>query len=247
MIRLGSLFSGIGGLELGIERAASSAGLEAVTVWQVERDQFARRILKKHWPNATRFDDVFEFPPTDAAGLEVDLICGGFPCQPVSIAGKQKGANDERWLWDEMRRICEVLRPRFILAENVPGLLSAGTFRGQLFGNILRDLAALGYYVEWDCIPASAVGAAHRRDRVFILADTDDPGRQEQRRTESAQAQHSATERRRQWSPEPDVCRVVNGVSDRVDRVKRLRCLGNAVVPQVAELVGGWIFDRLKT
>jgi site-specific DNA-cytosine methylase len=169
------------------------------TVWQVERDAYATRVLAKHWSDVRRWGDVRAFmayakrPRTPQpqgskqnkrrwaidsrerwrANYRVDLICGGFPCQPVSCAGWRQGEHDERWLWSQMRRVCAILRPRWVLAENVPGLLSARDVRGRrgaLFGTILRDLAALGYCVRWDCIPAAAVGAPHIRDRVFVVA-----------------------------------------------------------------------------
>ena len=159
-ITVGSLFSGIGGLELGLERAGMTV------CWQVEKDDYAVRVLEKHWPEVPKHRDIFE---CGAHNLEpVDLICGGFPCQPVSVAGKRKGNKDERWLWDEFYRIICELRPKWVVAENVPGLLSIRD--GKLFAGILRDLAAGGYDAEWQVLPASAFGAWHRRDRVFIVA-----------------------------------------------------------------------------
>ena len=135
--------------------------------WQVEIEPYARRVLAKHWPDVPRWDDVRTFPPDPVEDWAVDLVCGGFPCQPVSLAGQQKGEEDERWLWDDMRRVCDTLKPRWVLAENVPGLLSASDGlgrRGALFGGVVRDLASLGYVVEWHCIPAGGpggVGAPH--------------------------------------------------------------------------------------
>ena len=116
------------------------------------------------------------FPP-EPEDWAVDLICGGWPCQPVSAAGLQKGDSDERWLWPEFLRICEVLRPRWILGENVGAILSAPDAmgrRGGLFGGVLRDLASLGYRVEYHCIPAASIGAPHRRDRVWIIGHLPD-------------------------------------------------------------------------
>ncbi|WP_417926375.1 DNA cytosine methyltransferase [Deinococcus actinosclerus] len=138
--------------------------------WQVEINEYAGRVLKKHWPDVPLYRDVRE---VGGHNLEpVDLVCGGFPCQPHSLAGARKAENDERDLWDEFARVIRELRPRWVLAENVPGLLSsrlAGR-RGGFFGKVLADLAALGYDAEWDCVPASALGAHHERDRVFLVA-----------------------------------------------------------------------------
>ena len=158
-MRVGSLFAGIGGLDLGLERAGMSVR------WQVEIDDYCNRVLEKHWPDVKRYRDI-----TTLSGVmlePVDLICGGFPCQPVSVAGKRKGDQDERWLWDDFIRIVREVGPRWVVAENVPGLLSADD--GRLFGGILRDLAESGFDAEWDCIPAAAVGAPHLRYRVFIV------------------------------------------------------------------------------
>ena len=153
---VGSLFSGIGGFDIGLERVGMTMR------WQVENDPYCNRVLRKHWPNVVRYGDI-KF--IDWHTVErVDLVCGGFPCQPVSVAGKRKGRADERWLWPEFARCVGVLRPRYVLIENVSGLLVRG------FADVLRDLAACGYSCEWDCVPASAVGAPHQRDRVWIVA-----------------------------------------------------------------------------
>lgn len=152
----GSLFSGIGGMDLGLERA----GMECR--WQVEIDPFCRKVLTKHWPNVPKYGDIREL--TGAELEPVDCIAGGFPCQPVSLAGKRLAQSDERWLWPEFARLIRILRPYTALLENVPGLLSAG------MGRVLGDLAEIGYDAEWDCIPASAVGAPHLRYRIFIVA-----------------------------------------------------------------------------
>ena len=146
-MKVGSVFSGIGGFELGLQMASPDFEI----AWQVEQDQFCQKVLAKHWPDARRWDDVKTFPPEPVEDWAVDLICGGWPCQPVSNAGRQEGEDDERWLWPEFRRICEVLRPRWVLGENVTGLLSATDAmgrRGGLFGGVLRDLASLSAIVS---------------------------------------------------------------------------------------------------
>lgn len=155
MLTIGSLFSGIGGLELGLERA----GLGPV-LWQCEIDPYCRRVLARHWPDTRRYEDVRRI--TDSA--RVDLVCGGFPCQPVSVAGARLAQDDPRWLWPEFARILGTVEPSIVVAENVLGLRTAG------LRDVLADLADLGFDVEWSCLAAGDVGAPHRRRRVFIVA-----------------------------------------------------------------------------
>jgi site-specific DNA-cytosine methylase len=158
MLTFGSLFAGIGGFDLGLERAGMACA------WQVEREPYAVRVLEKHWPNVRRHDDVCTFPPAEG-NWAVDLICGGFPCQDISVAGKGLGLAGKRsGLWVEMHRIISELRPRYVIVENVAALLSRG------METVLGDLSQIGYDAEWHVIPASAVGAPHRRDRVWIVA-----------------------------------------------------------------------------
>ena len=156
----GSLFSGIGGIDLGLERAGMTCK------WQVEIDPWCRKVLAKHWPNVRRYEDV------SAVGgdtLEpVDVIAGGFPCQDVSVAGQRAGIQDgnRSGLWSEFHRIIRELRPRYVFVENVPGLLTNG------MGRVLGDLADIGYDAEWEVLSAADVGAPHLRKRVFIVAHT---------------------------------------------------------------------------
>jgi DNA (cytosine-5)-methyltransferase 1 len=155
-LTFGSLFAGIGGIDLGLERAGM------VCKWQVERDSYCIGELTKHWPDILKYGDIKNVGKHNLEA--VDCIAGGFPCQPVSLAGKRKAQADPRWLWSEFARVVDDLRPRYVLVENVPGLLLRG-------GNeVIADLATLGYDAEWDCIPASAFGAPHLRYRVFIVA-----------------------------------------------------------------------------
>ena len=162
-MKFGSLFSGIGGLDLGLEMA----GMECS--WMVEIDKFGSQILKHHWPEAEIYGDIYTINGKELES--VDLICGGFPCQPVSLAGKRSGTSDERWLWGEFARIIRQVKPRWVVAENVTGLLSANS--GRAFAEVLRDLAESGYDAVWNVFPAGGqggVGAPHRRERIFIIA-----------------------------------------------------------------------------
>jgi DNA (cytosine-5)-methyltransferase 1 len=159
-LTIGSLFSGVGGLELGLEWA----GLGPV-LWQAESDPFCRSVLARHWPDATRYSDVRSI---DASTPRVDVLCGGFPCQDISDAGKRAGIDGERsGLWSEFARVIGLLRPRFVVVENVSALLGRG------MGRVLGDLSELGYDAEWSTLRASDVGASHRRERVFVVAYPD--------------------------------------------------------------------------
>lgn len=170
-----SLFTGIGGLDL----AAEWAGFK--TVGQCEFADYPTQVLEKHWPDVPRWKDVREFTGESfrqRTGLEtVTVISGGFPCQPHSLAGKRKASSDERDLWPEYRRIISELRPEWVVAENVRGLLSSED--GRFFRGILRDFADLGFDVGWCTYPAAWVGAIHRRERVFTIAHTLRRGLQE--------------------------------------------------------------------
>lgn len=292
-LTVGSLFSGIGGLDLGLERA----GMQVL--WQCEIDPYCRRVLEKHWPEVTRYDDIREITG-DEVGY-TDVLAGGFPCQDVSTAGKRAGIKEgtRSGLWAEYARLIGEIKPRWVIIENVPGLLSVDSGRGM--GTVLYDLAVRGYDAEWDCISAASVGALHRRDRIFIVAHangsghlhgqagklpaeagehalgepiascedvadadgilfyrsgTPRNGRYEPANSGEAapHADAAGLEGQRPeyrlfpeggpcpriasggwWAAEPDVGRVAHGIPGRVDR---LRALGNAVVPQVAEYIG---------
>jgi len=156
------LFSGIGGFSLGLER---SGGFKTVAFCEIE--PYPCKVLKHHWPEVPIYGDIRELTADRLAadGITVDAICGGFPCQDISHAGKGAGIEGERsGLWFEYARLIGELRPRYVFVENVSALLNRGIDR------VLGDLAALGYDAEWHCIPASAVGAPHRRDRIWIVA-----------------------------------------------------------------------------
>jgi site-specific DNA-cytosine methylase len=169
-----SLCSGIGGLELGIEHAT-----DAEVVCQAESDPYARSVLARHWPDAVQVDNVAKI---GSEWKGVDIVCAGLPCQPHSLAGLRGGSDDERDLWPEGNRILQVVQPKVFILENVPGLLTSRTdnsderTKGLFFLRILRDCQAAGYLVRWDHCPASAVGALHRRDRIFLVATRSNEG-----------------------------------------------------------------------
>ena len=155
-MRFVSLFAGIGGLDLGLERSGMRC------VGQVEIDPYCRAVLAKHWPHVPRLNDVREFQGHEFG--EFDLLCGGVPCQPASCAGKRKGADDERWLWGEWIRIVRAARPAWFVAENVRGFLSLSAA-----GGVVRDLEGAGYEVRTVLLGAHHVGAPHKRDRIWIV------------------------------------------------------------------------------
>src|SRR5579859_1418536 len=160
-MRHGSLFSGIGGFDL----AATWMGWE--NVFQCEKEDFCQRVLRFYWPNTKLYGNVREFDATVYRGV-IDVLSGGFPCQPFSVAGKRKGTSDDRYLWPEMCRIINEVRPRWVVGENVLGLLNWR--RGMVFEQVQTDLEAAGYEVWAYILPAAGVGAPHRRERVWIVA-----------------------------------------------------------------------------
>lgn len=155
-MQVGSLFSGIGGFDLGLERAGMSIG------WQVENNEYCNRVLEKHWPHVTRYGDIKAIKWEEVE--TVDLVCGGFPCQPFSCAGKRRGQDDDRYLWPEVVRCLDALRPAWFLGENVPGIINLA------LDQVCADLESLDYTVWPVCVPACAVDAPHQRQRVWIMA-----------------------------------------------------------------------------
>ena len=234
-LTFGSLFAGIGGFDLGFERAGM------VCKWQIEIDPFCWELLWEKWPTVPKWDDVRTFPPDFSCWWNVDVICGGFPCQDISNAGKRTGIEGERsGLWKEFSRIIRVLRPPFVVVENVSALLNRGMER------VLGDLAACGYDAEWDCLPAAAFGAPHLRDRVFIIAHSQCrrlEGRVFGRGESGAiippanRGTSFGTYLGKAWSNEPSVSVLDDGLSGKLAEASS-RLTGNAVCPQVAEYIG---------
>jgi len=235
MLTHGSLFAGIGGFDLGFERA----GIQSV--WQVEIDEYCRSVLAKHWPSVQRFSDIRTVGKTNLAS--VDVISGGFPCQDVSRAGLGAGLEGERsGLWREMYRVICELRPRVIVVENVAALLD-----GEI-GDVLRDLAAAGYDAEWRVLRASDFGAPHTRERVWIVAYPNKKYGQAWLGTEQDWTQQILTGCHREclpiWLQTADrFIGMDDGVSAEIYR-QRVGSLGNAIVPQIAEWIGRRIVEQ---
>lgn len=208
------LFSGVGGFAL----AARWMGWQ--TIGFAETDEFCSQVLAKHWPDVTNYGDVRNVP-----GIECDILTGGFPCQSVSVAGQRRGKADDRWLWPEMRDVIDRCRPACVVAENTPGLVTMG------LDEVLADLEGIGYTTRPIIIPACAVDAPHRRDRVWIVSNS--KGEFVGRPVRSWKGRSRSTNSIR-WPAEPGICPLDDGLSERMARRERLRALGNAIVLQVA-------------
>ena len=230
-LTFGSLFAGIGGFDLGFERAGMNCK------WQVEINPFATKVLEKHWPQVKRHRDIRDFKPT--ASDAVDVLCGGFPCQDISVAGTGKGLEGERsGLWTEYFRIICVLRPRYVVVENVSALLRRGVDR------VLGDLASIGFDAEWQSFFASDFGLPHRRERICIVAYPDAIVRGERERlgliTDRPSQIFGASGEQREKVRVQTADHFV-GVDDGLSRElygPRAECLGNAVVPPAFEWIG---------
>lgn len=267
---MGSLFAGIGGFDLGFERAGFK------TLWQVEKNAYCRQVLRRHFPDASRRVTDVRF-----AGVRnlapVDVICGGFPCQDISVAGKGEGITGKRsGLWSHMYRVISELRPRFVLVENSSALLVRG------MGKVIGDLAEIGYDAEWQIIPACSVGADHIRERIWILSYSHSARLEsiyEQWRIKCEKevgqdAAYSDSSRLSRWlqarknsedapelgawsrsaidtaTPFPELNRAGAAVLGRGEngipnRIHRMHAIGNAVVPQIPELIARQIAEVL--
>ena len=276
------LFSGIGGFSLGLEKVGFK------TIAFCEREEYCRMLLQKHWKGVKIYNDIKKLEGQDIKE-PVDILTGGFPCQPYSVAGKQKGTNDDRYLWPEMFRVIKEVKPTFIIAENVRGLINIQD--GMVFETVCSDLESEGFEIQTFIIPAAGVGAPHKRERVWIVGYSKHNGsltskikrgdnkindRSEERenstikpkrtsgRTDNAALENSRRTLRQgaeftgenenkigkettnkykrssrttwgSWESEPDVGRVANGIPG---RAHRLRALGNAIIPKIAEEIG---------
>jgi len=249
----GSLFSGIGGFDL------AASWMNWTNVFQCEKDEWCRKILAKNFPQSKQFADIKDFNGKEYTGT-IDVISGGFPCQPFSVAGQRKGKDDDRYLWEEMLRVVGEIKSTYVVGENVTGII------GMALDTVLSDLEAQGYTTETFIIPACGKNAWHRRDRVWIIAyannfsNSRNTGKYEGKSFEkrlqkwneveqpfitsdvriSTNTNYTGCEEQREqfttkcsswWETEPGMGRVVDGLPGRVDRLKGL---GNAIVPQVA-------------
>jgi DNA (cytosine-5)-methyltransferase 1 len=229
------LFSGIGGFSLGLERA----GMKTAAFCEI--DPFCRQVLLRHWPHTPIYKDIRQLTARRLDNDQVptiDILCGGYPCQPFSIAGKQRGANDPRHLWPEMYRLIREIRPRWVICENVAGHVELG------LDAVLSDLDDAAYTATPFIIPACAVGAPHRRDRVWIVAHAAGlrlPGAMGPQGRQPAQELSAEAFR---WElPAPFTVGSDDGIPFRMERTQ---ALGNAVVPQIPEIIGRAIvaFER---
>lgn len=255
MLKVLDLFSGIGGFSLGLER---TGGFETVAFCEIE--EYPRRVLAKHWPDVPIYEDVRNVTGERLAtdGIAVDVITGGFPCQDISTAGKQAGIGEgtRSGLWSEIARLCGELRPKYVIVENVAALLSGPSERrGAWFGRVLGDLAEVGYDAEWHCIPATYVGLQHIRDRVWIMAYPQCKRLEGKRKDISPKINMVGPKLHTSEAPPAQICSVVRSpsrakakcVADGFsDWVGGWRAFGNAVVPQIPEMIGYAILQAEK-
>lgn len=273
MLRVLDLFAGVGGFSLALENIG---GFETAAFCEI--DKHAQAVLKQHWPRVPVFEDVKLL--NGKALKNIDVICGGFPCQDISTAGKQKGIKDgtRSGLWFEYKRLIQEIGPRWVIIENVRNLLSNG------FATVVKDLSEIGYDCAWEVVSARSVGAPHFRERIWIVAYPNGQQIREQSRRiqwengrdsiltgnigQARKIAHSddfrfwptfATEEEKQqwwteatakfrdrWNVMPDVCRVDDGISKELDKIRaqRIKQLGNAVVPAIVEIIGKQILKH---
>ena len=238
-LTFGSLFAGIGGFDLGLEAVGMSCK------WQVEIDPFAVAVLEKRWPDVERWRDIKDFNPTRQSA--VDVICGGFPCQDISLAGNGEGLDGKRsGLWSEYFRIVSKLRPKYVIVENVSALLRRGIDR------VLGNLASIGYGAEWQTVLASDFGLPHRRERIFIVAYPNKVVRGKCSRlgiVENGEATVFAASAGQRSPIRVQTADHFIGMDDGVSRESyghRACGVGNAVIPAAAEWIGRQVLEHHK-
>ena len=252
-LKLLDLFSGIGGFSLGFEK---TGGFETIAF--CEKDKFCQKVLAKHWNNIKIYDEI-----RNLKGIQADVITGGFPCQPFSVAGKRKGTDDDRYLWDETLRVIADTKPKWFVGENVEGIVNIS--EGKVLQQIQKDLETEGFKVQCLIIPASGVGAWHQRKRVWIIGCNvsnsnanlrgrwraiKQSGENEVRRIYSSKEEQAKDDLRSKavgcdalseqtkswWQTQFEICGVPNGISYELDkdRANRIKALGNSIVPEIA-------------
>ena len=246
MLKVLDLFSGIGGFSLGLER---TGGFETVAFCEI--DKYCQEVLRKNWPGVQIYDDIRSLE----YGGAVDVICGGFPCQDISVGGKREGISGERSsLWYSMLETISVVRPKYIILENVDALRRRG------LSEVLTGLAEIGYNAEWHSIPASRVGCLHKRERLWIIGYPHSSDASNERSTYLYNTEKWQTEEGienwqnmlnelgagdvTQWAGSYSRARRI--LDEIHNRTHRLKALGNAIVPQVAQIIGNAILDREK-
>ncbi len=241
------IFTGIGGWPLGFTWAF---GKEYEPITFCEIDPFCQKVLKKHWPNVPIENDIFKMDGKNYEGQTIDIVSTSPPCQPYSHAGKRKGTKDDRAIWPQVIRFLQTLQipPKWVCIENVRGLI--GIEKGMAFRQMLSDLENIGYETQPFIIPASAINAPHRRDRIWIIAHTDKQGLQKRerkmpnRKTKISRPKFIRANRsswNESWFEAASrLCRVDDGIPNRVDR---LESIGNAIVPQISYLIGKTILE----
>ena len=237
-LKLLDLFSGIGGFSLGLE----STGYFQ-TIAFVEKDKFCRQVLQKNFNNIPIEEDIRNVRGSNYAA---DVITGGFPCQPFSVAGKRKGTADDRYLWDETIRVVAECKPRWFIGENVEGLININN--GMVLRQVQTDLEEQGFQVQCIVIPASGIGAWHQRKRIWIVAYSYNNGSYRSQRNETEQSCNKQEDRlsfrddqqQTWWEAQSELCGVPNGISYELDkdRSSRIKALGNSIVPQIARQIG---------
>ncbi len=243
-LRVLDLFSGIGGFTLGLERA----GMETIAFCEI--DIFCRQVLKKNWPDVPVYNDIRELTKDDIPG-PVDIICGGFPCQDVSVSGKRQGLSSgtRSGLWSEQIRLVREVRPAAAIIENVPGLLTCN--KGGAFARLLCDLAEIGFDAQWFCISAAAIGACHYRERLWLVAYPSGSELENMDIAESLRAYQKGS-CSLQFAgaidaaiPADAYIEMRGDYDDVSGEMERIKQYGNAVVPQIPEIIGRAIIQAM--